>query len=68
MSQTVQVRIRVAVWPDGDYVAYGALNSDAAVASIHSDMLDAGPDGEFIVWVTAEIPMPPPEVAGEVER
>lgn len=64
---TIKVRVRVAVWPTGAYCAYGSDSSAKSVESSHDDMLDAHPPGESYVWVTAEIPMPPAEVAGQVE-
>lgn len=63
MTRKHTIRVRVAVWPDGSYTAYGA---EKKTIEIHDDMLDGAPTGESIVWIVAEIPLPE-EVRGYVE-
>ena len=63
---TIKVRIRVALFPDGTYLAYGD-GKDKSAEGMLADLLDAYPPGESRTWVVAEIPLPPAEVAGSAE-
>ncbi|MBO1080863.1 hypothetical protein [Roseomonas haemaphysalidis] len=66
MTQTVKVRIAVAVDKTGDWNAFGSKGSKAHDAmSIAVEMVE---DGEARYWITAELPIPSAaDVAGEVE-
>lgn len=61
---TIPVRIRITVWPDGKWIAYGDESKHAE--RTHGDIMDAAPGGESYHWVTANVPLPQ-EVAGKVE-
>lgn len=60
---TIRARIRVAVWPDGTWIAYGDEGKNAV--RMHDDILDACPGGESYYWVEADLPMPT-TIKGEV--
>lgn len=66
MSKTVKVRIRVAIWPNGKWIAYGDEGREDSLIRSHEDILEVLPPGESITWVTADLPLPG-EVAGTVE-
>lgn len=61
---TIPVRIRVAVWPDGKWIAYG--DDGNHVERTHDEIMDACPGGDSIHWVTADLPLPT-DIAGKVE-
>lgn len=58
---TIKARIRVAVWPNGNWTAYGTRGprGDVATERYLSELVEAAPAGESFYWVEAEIPWPP---------
>lgn len=74
MTQTVKVKIAVAVDPKGRWYAYGSgdVASGHLFPTNHDELLETvdidqcGPN-EALFWVTAELPVPAiREIAGEV--
>ena len=53
---TIRIRIKVAVWPDGTWTAYGD-NTKSAEQTM-DEILDAAPGGDSTHWVEATIPLP----------
>lgn len=66
MANTVKVRIAVAMQPDGNWNAVGWRNADDSQAE--GAALSAVNDSARLVWVTASVPIPEPEVPGTVEE
>ena len=59
----VRVRVKVAVWPDGRWTAYG--DQTQAMERTMDELIEACPPGESTHWVEATLPMPV-TVEGEV--
>lgn len=63
MSETVRVRIPVAVDPKGRWYAYGSGNGEKLHVIDHDQLLEVvdhdtiGPN-EALFWVVAELPIP----------
>ena len=53
---TIRVRIKVAVWPDGTWTAYGDQTN--RMERTMEDILDASPGGDSTHWVEATLPLP----------
>lgn len=53
---TIRVRIKIAVWPDGSWAAYGD-NTKSAERTM-DEILDAHPGGDSAHWVEATLPLP----------
>jgi hypothetical protein len=64
IPNTIPVRIRIAVWPNGKWIAYGdGKNTE----ELHNVYLEDEPRGESVHWITADVPLPS-VVAGTVEE
>lgn len=54
--KTIKIKIAVAVWPDGAWNSCGwSGGTDAEKTSI---AVEAGPTGERLSWVEANVPLP----------
>lgn len=53
---TIRARIRIAVWPDGRWTAYG--DEGKHVQRTLDELLDASPGGESYHWIEANVPLP----------
>jgi hypothetical protein len=70
VSETVKVRIAIAVDREGKWAAYGFSRTDGSPANEEAweIVLDIVDDGEARYWVTAELPVPEDaDVVGSVE-
>lgn len=57
MSDTFRARIKIAVWPDGSWRAYGE-DDTKSLDIMFSDLMDAAPGGESYHWIEADVPLP----------
>lgn len=62
--KTIKARIRVAVWPDGRWTAYGSEGELAE--QTHRVLIEEEPGNYSICYVTADLPVQA-EVTGAVE-
>lgn len=53
---TIRARIRVAVWPDGSWTAYGDQTKN--VERTFAEIIDAAPGGESYHWIECDLPLP----------
>jgi len=64
MENTIQVRIRIAIWPNGKWMAYGDDGKHSE--RTHDEIMEASPGGESYHWVTANVPLPC-DIEGTIE-
>lgn len=63
-SNTVSVRVRIAVRPNGEWIACG--DSEGGTEFTLDTYLMDIPDGAHIQWISAEVPLPS-SIAGTIE-
>ena len=54
MSDTIRVRIKIAVWPDGRWTAYGDEGKHAE--RTFRELIEAAPADETYYWIEANVP------------
>lgn len=63
MEKTVKIKVRVAVWQDGSYVAYG---DDLHPEKTFNELMYFFPKGETLFWVEADLPLTQTPIKGIV--
>jgi hypothetical protein len=66
MNDPIRARIRVAVWPDGKWTAFGSESRQSKVEDFHRELIEAAPDNYSIRWVVVDLPLPS-DIEGTVE-